>query len=171
VEVNQNVQATEPGQRAAERRLTNLSRASLGAAVMLVIQYGLGIGVNLYITVPTGGSAGRAVGRAFSSGPLLAAHTVLGLLLIVTAVSLVVRAVIARHRTIIVLSALGLLAILAAAGSGLSFTRSGADGASLGMAIATGVALLCYIGILSAAGYRTRPGSGLTAGRSGPAAG
>jgi len=158
VEVNQSAQTTQPDQQAAQRRLINLSRASLGAAVMLVIQYGLGIGVNLYITVPTGGSAGRAVGRAFSSGPLLAVHTALGLLLIVTAVSLLVRAVIARHRAIIVLSSVGLLAILAAAANGFSFTSSGEDAASLGMAVATGVALLCYIAVLFAAGTATRPG-------------
>jgi hypothetical protein len=158
--MNRGVQAAPPAQQAAERRLGIVSRASLGAAVMLVVQYGLGIGVNLYITVPTGGSAGRTIGRAFSSGPLLAAHAVLGVLLVLTAVSLVVRAVIARHRAIIVLSSLGLLAILAAAGNGVSFLHSGTDGASLDMAIATGVALLCYIGILFAAGYRTRPGLG-----------
>jgi hypothetical protein len=159
MEVNRDVQATQSGQQVAERRLVNLSRASLGAAVMLVLQYGLGIGVNLYITVPTGGSAGRTIGRAFSSGPLLAAHAVLGVLLVVTAVSLVVRAVMARHRAIIVLSAIGLLAILAAAGNGISFLHSGDDGASLGMAIATGVALLCYIGVLFTAGWGSRPGS------------
>ena len=159
MEVNRDVQATQPGLQVAERRLVNLSRASLGAAVMLVLQYGLGIGVNLYITVPTGGSAGRTIGRAFSSGPLLAAHAVLGVLLVVTAVSLVVRAVIARHRAIIVLSAIGLLAILAAAGNGISFLHSGADSASLGMAIATGVALLCYIGVLFTAGWGSRSGS------------
>lgn len=158
MEVSRDVQATQPGQQVADRRLVNLSRASLGAAVMLVLQYGLGIGVNLYISVPTGGSAGSTIGRAFSNGPLLAAHAVLGVLLVLTAVSLVVRAVIARHRAIIVLSALGLLAILAAAGNGISFLHSGADGSSLGMALATGVALLCYIGALLAAGWDSRSG-------------
>jgi hypothetical protein len=158
VEVNRDVPVTQPGQQVAERKLVNLSRASLGAAVMLVLQYGLGIGVNLYVTVPTGGSAGQAAGRAFSSGPLLAVHAALGLLLIVTAVSLVIRAVIARHRAIVVLAVLGLLAILAAAGNGFSFVQDGSDAASLGMAIATGVALLCYIGVLAAASG-SRPGS------------
>jgi hypothetical protein len=159
MEVNRDVQATQPAQQVADRRAANLSRASLGAAVMLVLQYGLGIGVNLYIAVPTGGSAWSTIGRAFSHGPLLAAHAVLGVLLVLTAVSLVVRAVIARHRAVIVLSAIGLLAILAAAGDGISFLHSGSDGASLGMALATGVALLCYIGALFAAGWGSRSGS------------
>jgi hypothetical protein len=119
----------------------NLAKGYLAAAIMLVIQYGLGIGVNLYVTVPTG----KGIGQAFSSGPLLAVHTVVGLLLILTALSMIVRAVIARHRPSIAASAVGLLAILAAAGYAASFTRDGTNSASLGMALATGVALLCYI--------------------------
>lgn len=142
----------------------NLARGYLAATIMLVIQYGLGIGVNLYVTV----SAGKGIGQAFSSGPLLALHTVVGLLLILAALSMVVRAVIARHRPSIVLSLVGLLAILAAAGYGASFVNDGTNAASLGMALATGVALLCYIiglfvAMVSAAGRqsgRPAPGSG-----------
>lgn len=119
----------------------NLARGYLAAAIMLVIQFALGIGVNLYITVPTG----KGVGQAFANGPLLALHAVLGLLLILAAVSMVVRAVIARHRPSIAASVIGLLAILAAAGFGASFTNDGTNSASLGMALATAVALLCYI--------------------------
>jgi hypothetical protein len=142
----------------------NLARGYLAATIMLVIQYALGIGVNLYVAVPTG----KGVGQAFSNGALLVLHTVLGLLLILAAVSMVVRAVIARHRPSIALSVIGLLAILAAAGAGASFTSDGTNGASLGMALATGVALLCYIiglfvATVSAAGRRSgrpAPGSG-----------
>jgi hypothetical protein len=57
----------------------------------------------------------------------------------------VVRSAMARHRASIVTSAVGLLAILAAAGYGASFVRNGTNAASLGMALATGVALLSYI--------------------------
>ena len=128
------------GERAGQWR-DNLARGYLAATIMLVIQYALGIGVNLYVTVPTG----KGVGQAFSNGALLVLHTVLGLLLILAAVSMVVRAVIARHRPSIALSVTGLLAILAAAGAGASFVNDGTNGASLGMALATGVALLCYI--------------------------
>ena len=119
----------------------NLARGYLAATIMLVVQFGLGIGVNLYVTVPTG----KGVGQAFSNGALLVLHTVFGLLLILAAVSMVARAVIARHRPSIALSVIGLLAILAAAGAGASFVNDGTNGASLGMALATGVALLCYI--------------------------
>ena len=54
-------------------------------------------------------------------------------------------AVVARHWPSIAASAVGLLAILAAAGYDAGFVRDGTNSASLGMALATGVALLCYI--------------------------
>jgi hypothetical protein len=137
--------SADADQRAADRRLERLRGASMGAAVMLVIQFGLGVGVNLYTTLPAAGSGGRSIGDAFSSGALLALHAAFGLLLIITALSLLVRAIAARHRPLIVTSAIGLLAIIAAAGSGASFVNDSANGASLGMALATGVAMLCYL--------------------------
>jgi uncharacterized membrane protein YhaH (DUF805 family) len=101
---------------------------------------------------------GRSFGQAFSSGALLALHTVFGLLLIVTAVSLLVRAIIARHRPVIVTSAVGLLAIIAAAGFGASFVNNSKNGASLGMALATGVAMLSYLVSLLVLGRPSQPG-------------
>jgi hypothetical protein len=156
MEVNQSAQARPADERSAARRIENMRGASLGAAVMLVIQFGLGIGVNLYVTLPAAGSGGRSIGQAFSNGALLAAHTVLGLLLIVTAVSLLVRAIIARHRPVMVTATIGLLAILAAAGFGSSFVNRSTTGASMGMAMATGVALLCYIAALFILGRAPR---------------
>jgi hypothetical protein len=123
-----------------ERQLSGLRRASLGALVMLVVQFGLGSGVNLYISLPAKGSAGDA----FSSGPLLALHAVVGLLLVVAAIGLLVRAIIARHGPVIAAAAVGLVAIATAATQGFSFVRDGANAASLAMALATGVAMLCY---------------------------
>ena len=68
------------------------------------------------------------------------------------------RAIAARHRPVIVTSAIGLLAIIAAAGSGASFVSDGANGASLGMALATGVAMLCYLVALFILGRPARRG-------------
>jgi len=158
MEVDQSAPAVRPGRR-PDRWRENLARGNLAAAIMLLIQYGLGIGVNLYVTLPAAGGGGRGIGDAFSSGPVLAVHTVLGLLLILTALSMVVRSVIARHRASIVTSAVGLLAILAAAGFGAGFTRDGSAAASLGMALATGVALLSYIIGLFVTGRAPSPGT------------
>jgi hypothetical protein len=121
------------------RAVSRLRGASMGALVMIIIQIALGVGVNLYITPAKGG-----VSEAFSNGPLLALHAVLGLLLIIAAIDLLVRAILARLRAVIVVSAVGLLAIGAAAGNGVAFLSDGQNGSSMGMAIAACVAALCY---------------------------
>src|SRR5262245_9729129 len=117
--------------------------------VGLLIQYGLGMVVNLYVTVPQqdqGRGFLAAIGRALGNGPVaLGAHAALGLLLILGAISLVIRAAAARQRAAVWLSVAGLLGIVGAAASGAGFVNSGADGASLAMALLTGVALLCYV--------------------------
>jgi hypothetical protein len=124
-----------------------LRRITLGMAVALLVQYGLGMVVNLYVTVPArdqGGGVFVAIGRAFANGPAgLAIHAGLGLLLIVGAIQLVVRSVLVRHRPLIWLSSVSLLAILGAAFNGAAFVNSDNDGASLGMAMLTGISLLC----------------------------
>jgi hypothetical protein len=124
-----------------------LRRITLGMAVALLAQYALGMVVNLYVTVPArdqGGGVFTAIGRAFAHGPVsLAIHAGLGLLLIVGAIQLVVRSAVVRHRPLIWLSSVSLLAILGAALNGAAFVNAGDDGASLGMAMLTGIALLC----------------------------
>jgi hypothetical protein len=124
-----------------------LRRITLGMAVALLVQYALGMVVNLYATVPArdqGGGVFTAIGRAFANGPAsLAIHAGLGLLLIVGAIQLVVRSAVVRHRPLIWLSSVSLLAILGAALNGAAFVNAGDDGASLGMAMLTGIALLC----------------------------
>lgn len=123
-----------------------IRRASLGTSVALLIQYGLGMWVNLYATIPArdqGGGEFAAIGRALSHGPAgLAVHTGLGLLLLIGSIVPVVRAVADRRPAFIVTSGLSLLAILGAAASGAAFVNAGRDGASLAMALLTAVALL-----------------------------
>jgi hypothetical protein len=121
------------------RQLGRLRGASMGAMVMLILQYALGTGVNLFVTPGHGG-----LSEAFKNGPVLALHAILGLLLILAAIGLLVRAIMARHRAVIIASAAGLVAIIGAAGSGVSFLTSGTNGASMGMAMAAAVAFLCY---------------------------
>jgi hypothetical protein len=129
-------------------RLAALRRASLAALVMLIVQFALGVGVNLYVSLPAAGSGGRGVGQSFSNGPALALHVVLGLLLILAAIGLLVQAIIARHGPVIVASVVGLLAIAAAAMQGFSFVHKSTNAASMAMAVATAVAMLCYVIVL-----------------------
>jgi hypothetical protein len=132
-------------------RLERVRMASFGALTMLILQFVLGTAYNLYGTAPT---AKKSVGL-FSS-PLLAIHVVLGILLIITAAVLVFRAVQARSGSRVVLGAsiVALLAIIAAAGDGSSFANNGNNGASLGMAIGTAIAMLCYAANLVILGKR-----------------
>jgi hypothetical protein len=123
----------------AVSRLAVLRGNCVGAAVLLIIQFGLGIGVNLYVTVPEHKSFFPAI---FSSAAL-AAHAIVALLLLGASISALIRAI--RARRAIVLTAVGLAAILAAAGAGASFVSNTSNGASLGMALATAVAMFCYL--------------------------
>jgi hypothetical protein len=94
--------------------MTTIRRASLAVLAILVLEYGIGVYVSLYATVP----------RADHGAGLATA--------------------IARRPAVIVTSALGLFAIAVAAATGASFTSSGQAADSMGMAVMTGVALLCY---------------------------
>jgi hypothetical protein len=121
-------------------RLARMRMSSLGAVVMLIVQFILGVIYNLYGTAPT---SAKHIGL-FSS-PDLALHVILGILLVIAAIGQLVRAIGTRHKLAIWLSAVGLLAIVAAGFAGLGFTGSGAAGASLGMSLAFAVALACYV--------------------------
>ncbi len=81
-------------------RIRGLRGNSLGISLMLIAEYGLGIGVNLYVRVP---AADR-----------------------------------------------GNVAIAGAAVSGASFVSDSKAGASMAMAVLTGIALVCYLGNLFA---------------------
>ncbi|HTU74642.1 MAG TPA: hypothetical protein VMG38_14095 [Trebonia sp.] len=120
-------------------QITRIRMASLGALTMLIIQFLLGTAYAIYGTAP---ASGKSIGL-FSS-PLLAVHVVMGILLIISAIMLVVRALQAKIRPLVVTSVIGLLAILGAFGAGEGFARSGSDGASLAMALLTAVAMLAY---------------------------
>jgi hypothetical protein len=128
------------------RRITGLRRNSVAISVMLLFQYGLGMAINLYVHVPVTGTGGAALGRAKSHLPAaVTVHGVFGLFLLVAGVSVLTRAIIVRHRLMIVTSVAGLLAILGAAVSGVYFIGNGLANSSMVMAILTGVALLCYL--------------------------
>jgi hypothetical protein len=111
----------------------------MGAAVLLLVEFGLGVGVNLYVTVPTHKAFFSTV---FGEG-VLAAHGVVALVLLGAAISAVVRSI--RVRRAVAWTSLGLLAIIMAAFSGVGFVNSGDASSSLSMALATAAALLSYL--------------------------
>lgn len=133
-------------------KIQGLRITALAGLVMLLLEYGLGVWTNLYAHLPAsdhGKATFAAFGGAVAHGPAgLALHALLGTLLIVTAVSVVVRAALARQAAPVLIGCVALLAILAAWFSGTKFVSDAANGASFGMAVATGVALLGYAIIL-----------------------
>jgi hypothetical protein len=146
----------------------------LAVLVMLVLQYGLGIFLNLYVPVPASDAHAGIVQEIDTAPATLTFHALLGLALIGTAIVLLARAVRARDRIVSVLAGAGLAAIGGAFAAGEAFVKDGQSGASFAMAALTGVALLCYVCVLAALPARRRglalPASG-TSPASAPRAG
>jgi hypothetical protein len=146
---------TRPVRTAATASLARVRRGSLMVLALLVAEYGIGMYVNLYITIP-GADHGHGLGSAIANGPaMLSIHAVIGLLLGLGAVGVLAQAVIARHLGATASSAAGLFALAFASVTGASFTSSGHPAESMGMSVLTGVGLLCYAANL----YLLRPPS------------
>lgn len=152
------------------RRGANGLRANaLAGLIMLLIEYSLGISVNLYSNLPSS-DAGKtlfaALGAAVGNGPLLLAfHAVLGTLLLLTGVAAVVRASRLGARSLIALSAGALLATVIAWLSGSQFVGHEKNSASLTMALAAAVAILCYALMIFVLGIQRLPRSSGEGGR------
>jgi len=139
-----------------QSRQAGLRRASLAILIVLIVQFALGISVNLYVTLPAAGHPGHS--SWFGNGPLLALHATLGMILVLSAIFVLVRAITARNAALIVTSSAGLVAIGAAFFFGASFTEKLTDGYSLGMAISFAAALACYaIGLYTLTARRGEP--------------
>jgi hypothetical protein len=123
----------------APSRLNALRGNCMGAAVLLIVQFGLGVGVNLYVTLPARKSF---LSTVFGSA-VLALHAIVALALLGAAVGALVRAV--RARRAVAFASVGLAAIVAAAAAGVSFVGNPGNGASLAMALATAAAMFCYL--------------------------
>jgi hypothetical protein len=135
-----------------DRQARRITGASFGLTILILIQYVLGIAYNLYGTAPT---AAKKV-TFFSSG-LLAAHAIVGTLLILFAIYMVVSSVRAGARLAVITSAIGLLSLIAAWASGSAFTQNGDSGFSMAMGVLTAVALLCYLVNVRVFGADGRP--------------
>ena len=126
-------------QPSSTRRLAALRGNCMGAAVLLIIEFGLGIGVNLYVTLPQHKSFLHTV----LGSATLAAHAIVAVVLLGAAIGALIRAI--RARKAIVFTAAGLTAVVAAGIAGATFASSQSNGASLAMALATAVALSSYL--------------------------
>lgn len=145
-------------------RVRGLRANSLAALVILLIEYGLGMWVNFYGQLPAsdhGASLATGFGRAVADGSVgLSIHAVLGAVLIISAVTAVVRSVLVRRPVLMGASLVGLAAVVAAALSGARFVGDGGNASSMSMAVAAGVAIGAYALVLffPAATADERPG-------------
>jgi hypothetical protein len=129
----------------------NLSRDCLVTLIALVLQFGLGMILNLYITVPSA-DAHAGFLKEVRTAPLgLTLHALLGTLLIGAAVVVTVRAVRTKDRLMTSFAASGLVAVTGAFAAGELFVRDRRDGISLAMALLTGAALVSYAAALARA--------------------
>jgi hypothetical protein len=123
-------------------------RASLAVLALILVEYGIGMYINLYVTVPLA-DRDRGLGSALTSGPaVLSLHAVMGLLLGLGAVGVLAQAAMARHLGAITASVTGMMALALADAAGASFTSSGHPADSMAMAVLTGAALACYVATL-----------------------
>src|SRR5262245_36229122 len=87
-----------PGRHTRRPGTGGLRRVSVAVLVMLVLQYGLGIVLNLYVEVPASVAHAGIVTEIATAPFALTVHAVLGIALIGTAVLAVARAVGVRDR-------------------------------------------------------------------------
>jgi hypothetical protein len=140
-------------------RHDRMAWATLIMIAALLAQFVLGMAANLFVTIPAhypGASpknyfvgAGHSVDWVITSGLLpLAAHVILGILLIVAGFVLIVLAASSGHRGVLIASILGALFILGAAFNGASFLNFNDDLSSMIMARLFAAALACYVVVL-----------------------
>ncbi len=131
------------------------------ACALLIVQYLLGMAVNVFVVLPAShpganagdyfGGAASGVGWVIASGPgWAAAHAAFGLALVVAAIAAVVLSLAgararARDRVAVSLSVLGALAVIGAAFNGVSFVNYGHAFSSMIMAGLWALALTCYL--------------------------
>lgn len=135
-------------------KIIGLRANAFAAVVMLLVEYALGVGVNLYATLPSS-DHGKGLLPAFlgavTGGPvLLTIHALLGTLLLATGITAVVRATLVRRTWLIAVASVALLSIVVAWVTGTRFVGDAGNGVSLVMGLAAGVALLSYATILFA---------------------
>jgi len=145
-----------PGVTAPAGRPDRLLAVNFAACLLLVIQYLLGMVVNLYVVLPgrhpgagahsyfSGAASG--LGWVMTRGPgWAAAHAAFGLALVLAALASIALTWRPGGRMARVMSVLGALAIVGAAFNGASFLNYGHDFSSMIMAGLWALALACYL--------------------------
>jgi hypothetical protein len=149
------LRAVSPVTAGRHRSQAIVRRTVFGAILLILVQAGIGMAVNLYVTVPVhhpgahpsdylSGSF-HSVVWAIAHGPVaLAVHAAFGLALAVMVISVAVRAVRLRRRSIATWSVLAGLLVIGAGFNGASFLDFNSNTSSLIMALLAFAAVGCY---------------------------
>ncbi|MBX4199427.1 hypothetical protein KW789_00855 [Candidatus Saccharibacteria bacterium] len=139
-----------------------LHRQSLGLLLMLIVQFVLGMVLDLFVELPKNhaGTSGDFISRAWhgfiwavssGGGIVLTLHVIVAIGLILGSIGLVIRAAILRNRFWLAISIVGALGIFVALTNGLAFIGYGNDVNSFVMAMGFIVAAVAYSPALSVA--------------------
>jgi hypothetical protein len=150
-------------ERRSGSQIREIRRTAFGLTIGLLVQFGLGMFINLFVQIPSNhpgakaseffSGVGRSVTWAIGHGAIaLSIHAVLGLVLVLGSISLAVRGVRSGRRVIGWVTSLGAVAILAAGFNGGSFLNYNEDVNSLLMASFFGAGVLCYAVVLFVTG-------------------
>lgn len=111
--------------------------------IFLIIQYTLGMITNLFVTFPTHKTNGQLYAFAWTQIPL-ALHIIVGIFLLLSALSLIFRSISQKDRSWIFASLIGGLAILSAGINGAIFVSTQMAIYSLLMAFSFIIAFISY---------------------------
>ena len=134
----------------------DLRNAFLTILIVLVVQFVLGMAVNLFVKVPLNhpgansseyfSGVAQSVTWAILQGPfLLVLHTSLGVLLVLVSLGILVRAIQSRSRAMIITATIGALTVLAAGLNGGSYLNYHEDFSSMLMASSFAIAVTAYV--------------------------
>jgi hypothetical protein len=133
-----------------------LQRQLLAAVLLVLVQSGLGMYVNLFVTVAEGhpgsspsnylsGSGRSLLWSVEHGGATLAIHTVLGVLVGVMVIGIVAQALRTSRQAIWLWSTFGALMVVGAGFNGASFLDYDKDASSLIMALLAFGAVACFV--------------------------
>ncbi|MGI8563610.1 MAG: hypothetical protein ACR2MZ_08670 [Candidatus Dormibacter sp.] len=137
-------------------RARALASASLFALLALVMQFLLGMAVNLFVTIPTShpgakppeyfGGVVASVTWAVLQGPLLLQlHAGFGLVLVVGSVYLLIQGILMRRGSLVTATVFGFIGTLGAGFNGGSFLNYNENFSSMLMAAGFAVAVVAYL--------------------------
>jgi hypothetical protein len=144
---------------AGDSDFLTLRRMVLGVAVLVIVQSAIGMVVNLYVNIPphhSGAHPANFFTGSFQSlvwavghGTLaLVVHAVLGLALVIMVISVAVRAVSLRRRSVTTWSILAALLVMGAGFNGTSFLDFNLNVNSLLMALFALGSVLGYLAMM-----------------------